>query len=347
VLEVADICSGANYLTSILAIGLPLAYLQLSRGWSRAVLLLSALVVGVVANWLRVILISIMAYYDYPVLHGPLHVFQGAFVGWVGFLYLFLVYWVLSKTRYEASIRVEQAPPPLCPRPEREGRDGGWRLWVSVGCLAIIFAATAAGAAFLDRPPHATHFNLESIPKQVGKWIGRTEDPLSSPFRMPGAGREIFRRYEKTNGDVLYFYVAHFESQRQGEELVSARARALYEASHPRSVPTMPPASQGIEEGRSKATVNVVDSFPLPGRRVGGKAHALFWYEVAGEREHRPLLADLKLIRNALLKGKRDGAFFIVWEVGGPSLVKENQTSAIDEFLRKLFSESPLSPTRT
>jgi EpsI family protein len=351
VLEVATVCSGANFLLSILAIGLPLAYLQLSRGWSRIALLLSAIVVGVVANWLRVILISIGAYYEYPVLHGPLHVLQGAFVFWIGLLYLFMVSRLLSKTRYEASGRLGSTPsPPLRQSPDPEKIWGGSRAWVSAGCLSVILAALSAEAAFLGRPITSLSANFETIPKQVGKWIGGQEDTLSSPFRLPGADRELFRRYEQINGSVLHLYVAYFESQRQGKEVVTDQTRTLYDAANPLSIPTLPTTPKGVEAARSEVTVNEVHAFPLFGERRKDKADALFWYEVAGEVFHQPHQAEWRFIRNAILKGKRDGAFFIVWETKSP-ILSDEQSRASDEkplhqFLQRLFS-SPLSPTRT
>src|SRR5205809_291027 len=57
-LEVATLCSGTNYLISIIAIGLPLAYLTLRTWGSRVALMLFAVAVGVSANWVRVALIG-------------------------------------------------------------------------------------------------------------------------------------------------------------------------------------------------------------------------------------------------------------------------------------------------
>jgi len=61
-LEVATLCSGTNYLISIIAIGLPLAYLTLRTWGSRVALMLFAVAVGVSANWVRVALIGMWAH---------------------------------------------------------------------------------------------------------------------------------------------------------------------------------------------------------------------------------------------------------------------------------------------
>src|SRR5206468_670743 len=94
-LEVVKGCSGVTYLVSIIAIGLPLAYLTLRTWWSRVTLILSAVVIGIIANWARVVLIAIWAYLGGDNLHGPFHIFQGMFVAWAGYVMLFAGAWGL------------------------------------------------------------------------------------------------------------------------------------------------------------------------------------------------------------------------------------------------------------
>ena len=97
-LEVAEACSGIRYLISIIAIAIPLAYLT-QRSWRRKIILtISAVIIGIMTNGLRVTLIGIWAYYytGYPI-HGPFHIFQGICVSVVGFVFLFISAWFLSK----------------------------------------------------------------------------------------------------------------------------------------------------------------------------------------------------------------------------------------------------------
>jgi len=96
-LEVARVCSGINSLISIIAIGLPLAYLILRTWWGRVTLLLVGLVIGVMSNWLRVVLIAVWTYSGNFAMHGPFHIFQGMFAAWVGYAALFAGAWVLSR----------------------------------------------------------------------------------------------------------------------------------------------------------------------------------------------------------------------------------------------------------
>jgi exosortase len=97
ILTVASSCSGARYLISILALALPLGYLVLRRLKYRIALAVVALVIGITANWMRVVLIGLWAYSGGKVVHGPFHVLQALSVAWVAFAGLLFVTWMLSR----------------------------------------------------------------------------------------------------------------------------------------------------------------------------------------------------------------------------------------------------------
>lgn len=109
-LEVAQACSGVKYLISIIAIGIPLAYITQKNLWSGIALVLSAVIIGVIANWIRVAAIGIWAYYGGSVLHGPFHVFQALFVAQLGFIALFVGAWILSKLNISQPGHVTPGP---------------------------------------------------------------------------------------------------------------------------------------------------------------------------------------------------------------------------------------------
>ncbi|MEW6417379.1 MAG: exosortase [Nitrospirota bacterium] len=96
-LEVADVCSGLNYLVSIIAIGIPLAYFTQKNWLSRVLLIIFALIVGILANPIRIALIGIWAYSGGEGLHGPSHIFRALFVSASGFIFLFISAWFLTK----------------------------------------------------------------------------------------------------------------------------------------------------------------------------------------------------------------------------------------------------------
>lgn len=115
ILEVAEACSGINYLVSLIAIGIPLAHFT-QRTWPRRVALVGLAVgIAILANGVRVALIGAWAYGGGLPIHGPHHVFQGVFVAWVGFGGLFLGAWLLGNSPPRHRTR------PLVGPSEREG----------------------------------------------------------------------------------------------------------------------------------------------------------------------------------------------------------------------------------
>ncbi len=95
-LDVARECSGIQYLISILAIGMPLAY-RSTEDWRRRIILVgTAILIAILSNGLRVMIAGVMAYRGNDI-HGPFHIFQGMFIAWIGFIALFVGARRLSK----------------------------------------------------------------------------------------------------------------------------------------------------------------------------------------------------------------------------------------------------------
>lgn len=96
-LEIAEACSGIRFMISVIAIGIPLAYLT-QRTWPRRLGLVAFGVgIGILANGFRVASIGIWAYVGGEVLKGPFHVFQAMVVAWIGYAALFAGAWLLNR----------------------------------------------------------------------------------------------------------------------------------------------------------------------------------------------------------------------------------------------------------
>ncbi len=95
-LEVAKACSGLNYLTAIIAVGMPLAYLSLKHVKWQCALVLSAVIIAILANAVRVAFAGILGSLGHAI-HGPLHIFEGVVIAWIGFIALFVGSWFFSR----------------------------------------------------------------------------------------------------------------------------------------------------------------------------------------------------------------------------------------------------------
>jgi len=97
-LEVAEACSGARYVISVIALTVPLAYLTLPTWRRRIALVCFAATVGVMANGVRVALIGIgVEYMGAGIAGRPIHTLQGLFVYWIGIGVIFAAIWLLRR----------------------------------------------------------------------------------------------------------------------------------------------------------------------------------------------------------------------------------------------------------
>ncbi len=331
-LEVARVCSGVNYLLSILAIGLPLAYLTLRTWWSRLTLVMGALAIGIVANWVRVLLIGMWAYYGGQVLHGPFHVFQGMLVAWVGYTFLFLGGWVLSR----AEIRIARRRPPatlekpvgaLSPAtvqapgcmadadPSRDGTratDTSCRSRPMYGSTAMapffrnrpwwIAAGSLAGFAFLLflQPNKAVGLreDLTTYPAVIEGWTEISRDIQTAPFRLQGADAELSRVYRNRQGDTVRLYVGYFAAQVQGRAVASYLTAPLHEGARTLAIAMDPDRQIVVNERLSP--------------RDSGVQRQLFWYVADDHIIANRYQAKLTTILGAILRGQTNGAFVLI-----------------------------------
>lgn len=96
-LEVAEACSGIRSIMSLTMLGVIFAYISPGSGWRKAVLILSAIPVAMLANILRVSGTGVLAhFFGDRVARGFLHEFSGLAVFMFGLALLFLIYRVLK-----------------------------------------------------------------------------------------------------------------------------------------------------------------------------------------------------------------------------------------------------------
>ncbi len=350
-LEVAKVCSGVNYLLSILAIGLPLAYLALRTWWSRLTLVLSALAIGIVSNWLRVLLVGMWASHGGQVLHGPFHVLQGMFVAWVGYTFLFLGAWALSRAEIRNSKRGAPATsekpgntlsPATAQAPRYmagadSSRDGtgatdvphpflsmhsssptSYRFWNRPWWIAVGSLAGFAVVLFL----HANKAvglseDLTSFPSFIEEWTETSRDILAAPFKLQGVNAELFRVYRNQQGETVRLYVGYFTTQVQGRAAASYLTAPLHEGARKVAIAMDPDRQIAVNER-------------LSSRDRGGQRQ-LFWYVADGHIIANRYQAKLVTILTGILRGRTNGAFVLI--TMDPALTQEGSADPEAEAL--------------
>ena len=291
-LEVASACSGTTYLISITAIGLPLGYLVLRTWWSRLALVLWALAIGVMANWVRVILIGIWASRGGEVLHGPFEVFRAMFVSWIGVAALVAAAWGLSKLQGAAAPVAIAVPQASGPRGSLAAPHRGWQAALAV--LVVLGVYTT----LLDRGPVDPKEDLTAFPTSVGDWLGRRADARDAVFRVEGADQELVRVYEHPESSALQLYVAYLASQQHGKKIVDYRTAQLHEGAEIAEIALRPGHTVAVNRGHLHGP--------------SGDRPILFWYDIDGRVITNRYLARLETMRSALVHGRTNGALVLI-----------------------------------
>jgi EpsI family protein len=303
VLEVAKACSGIQYLTALIAIGIPLAYFTQRTWWRRIGLIGFAVVIAILGNGIRVALIGAWAYYGGQPIHGPYHVFQGLFVAWVGFGALFLGAWFLGKGPIgrEAKERDADRASQRVVRDESGGgaftRDRGWnRSWaLAAGCLLL------AIAVYYSHHPTAVPpvQDLSTFPLVIGEWRGEPVDPRTHFLPIEQADQKVVRVYRDGSGRAVNLSISYFERQQQGRELV-----------------TYPVVMKFHQDARSldlELGSGVSHRVNQTAMRNGRDLHlATFWYDVNGRVLVDRYRVKFWTIWDAVTTGRANGAMVAV-----------------------------------
>lgn len=294
-LEVASACSGLRFLVSIIAIGIPLAWLT-QRSWAKRVgLVVFAILIAVLANGLRVALIGVWAFYGGAVVHGPMHVFQGMFVAWIGFIALFGGAWFLAGK--EEGDRAKAMKPAALVL-SLLGKISSAKNWKAACASAVALLAVTGGLYFFYKTsPAASAAPLSSLPSTLGEWTA-TGEPAGDFLVAAGGTEELARIYKK--GDTaLRVYVSYYDEQAQDHEMVNYRnSWKLHRGERVSSVAT---AAGSTEE------VNIALLKENNDRRL-----ALFWYQMDDRVIADRITVKLWTMWQALASRRTNGAVVIV-----------------------------------
>jgi EpsI family protein len=282
-LEVAEACSGVNFLVAIAAVALPYVYLSVAGQTRRLLVVLFALFVSVASNGLRVALIGISQQFAWwNDLHGPGHLLHGMVVAIAGYAALFVGAHFLGGSPKAAAS--EAAGDRRAARPT-------WNLTRPLVSAAVLLALAASLQSTLGAAGRSAVGDPSAVPMAFGDWVAVGADVGESAVRAPGAEHELARTYRSpTLGDV-HLYVGSFGAQTQGRELgppagaagaVTAADLALADGEHVR-----------IAEGRVSGP---------PERTV------VYWYDVDGRIAPDALRAKGLTIWNGLLHRRTNGA---------------------------------------
>lgn len=295
ILEVAQDCNGVRYLFSIIVLGIPLSYLN-CKGWrARVVLILMAVSIGIIANWLRIVFIGIEAYYSGKVTLGPLHVFHGVFVAWIGYCTLIFGAHFVSKAEVRINepspnIHLSQAKPAAWSFPKDWNRSCTPILGLLLACITYL--------SVYDRNTVLPKQNLSGFPSTIENWEEYQDDRQWPILRVEGADHELFKRFQNKDGRQLYLYVAYLESQRQEKEVVNDKMARFHKDAQKIKIDAGPSGTVLVNQ-----TAVEINSKPYG---------VIFWYDLNGRVISDRVEAKLWTIWDAATSGKTNGALVMI-----------------------------------
>lgn len=317
-LEVAQACSGVNYLIAVFAIGIPLASLYLGTWWARITLLVFAVGVAALSNGFRVALIGALNYYGIGgSIHGPFHLLQGLFVSAVGYGALFGGLLVLHRYVPQQPRAASHAAP--AGNGPGTNRVGGRSVPV---VLALVFLAAGAYPYARPNTPAPVPDALEQFPRHIAGWSGTDTTPGLARYGLTGVDREVARRYAMSSGEAVTLYIGYYRMQGQGKELVTYRTREMGLAATP----------VAVRIGDQTVTVNQV-------LRSGPDRELVwYWYDVNGRPTAGWYEAKAYTVWDVLRHGRSNGALVMVVS----PLAKESDAMPAvrrhEAFLREAFA---------
>ena len=263
-----------------------------------------AVSIGIVANWVRVAIIGMVGYYSGKVTLGPLHVFHGVVVAWIGYGTLIFGAQFLTK----AEEKVNKTSPELVKSQQRSdvwSLPKDWnRSWTPALSLLLICVTYLA---VYDVNPVPMKQNFSGFPSTIADWEEYQDDRQWPILRVEGADHELFKRFRKSDGGRLQLYVAYLESQSQEKEVVNDKMLKFHEGAQ----------KIAINAGPSKTVLVNQTAVEINSKQYG----VVFWYDLNGKVIANRGQAKLWTIWDAATRGRTNGALIMIYydiENGSP-----------------------------
>lgn len=291
--SVVEACSGLRYLIASFTLGTLYAYLTYRSLKRRLLFMVIALLVPIVANWLRAYMIVMIGHLSGMRLAvGVDHVIYG----WIFFgLVMLALFWLGTFWREDLQDSQE--------KPESSVAEVKLKGMVLAAALVLVAAGFWPGyAVYLERATGQNHAPVLAIPAGAHGW-----QPTNAPFtdwkpRYLAPRAEMTKTYRKDGRQVaLYLYA--YRQQEQGSELINSRNVLVWTEDHVWGKVSERPRALNVAGG-------VVDVMESELRGSSQRLLVWYWYHVDGRSTANPYRAKF-LEAWAKLSGRQDDAMLI------------------------------------
>lgn len=292
-LVVADECSGLNQLMSAIALGIPIAFTMVDKWWKRVTILLLSCLLGIMANWLRVILIATWHYGSAKTnIHGPHEIYQLPFIFLVGVFLTFLIALAMAD---------KEEPRPQSDPPSANGIGSsiagtGKSRTAPLIAILVLFLAAVFLNTWKAKPVYLEH-ELAQFPMSIAGFKGRPIKELGNPFYAGLAQQELIASYMNPAGLTINVFIGYFPSQNAEQELIDYRYNWLHDGA---DVIELPAGSSSIRMKMTAVETNA------------GPKTALFYYKINERSLIDPKMVKLASLFDAIFYRRTNGAIIIV-----------------------------------
>ncbi|MEI9475102.1 MAG: exosortase W [Deltaproteobacteria bacterium] len=293
-LEVGEACSGINHMIALMTLGVFLGYVTETRWFTKLIFVFMALVVGIIANGIRVALIGIWTkYFGTESFHGPFDIFYSSFVFFVGLVAVIFVRFVLLKHTSEKTT-LNRDPNETNSKDQLDTK----YFHLSFFIAAIILASTWTYQALARPLPFHLRQSPDEFTLNVKNWEGKKVDSLQEPYEFGNFDTKVKRIYYDQPGNQIKLFIGYLISQEQGEN-IDHYPYAINQND------TSPVQIQSNSSGIFRIKNAIYHS------RVGVK-QVYFWYDINGRVTGDRYRAKLATIMDAFLKRRTNAAVIIL-----------------------------------
>ncbi len=308
-LEVVRGCSGISHIVALFALAVPLAGLA-QRTWPRKIVLVfSALVIGLFANTMRIVLIGTYTmFFPDAGVHGPYEILSVTVIFFFGLLVLLLFSSILDRKNIKDHPGEKKTGNTASNINASANWDASYNRYghrdrftrkqvFSFVVGGVIFAIALCfvylytpQAVELDRP-------LDGFPRYIAGFTGKDIADVDDRLRPFAADRELMRRYENDENKSVIVYIGYFEIQDRNRKIIDYRRAWMHEEAS--SVPLS-------HDGKTIA----INRTRL--RNHGASEDVYFWYMINGRIIRNQYTGKILTFVNSLFTRTNNAAVIVI-----------------------------------
>ena len=341
-LQVAEACSGLNYLFPLLSFGFLVAVIYKGPAWHKVVLFLSAVPITIAMNCVRIAMVGLLVdSFGAGQAEGFLHLFEG-WVIFVACLVLLLIEALLLQ-------QLSSNPKPLSALIDL-GSDGlsasARRIAALVPSKGLVASASLIALAGLvwyvaqsdaiTTPPQIARQSFATFPQEFGEWTAKEEVLEPAISQVLGADDYLLADYRPRDGSAaVNVFIAYYSSQVSGNGIHSPEV-------------CIPAGGWEVSQWeRASAGFRLPSGQPLWVNRAEiqkglNRQVVYYWFEQRGRPMTNSYAAKFSTLWDSVVKGRTDGALVRLVTPIGSGETERDTDARLARFLDVFY---PMLPT--